>query len=131
MTDHSTETEQTSMTTMTNVNLKQEILSTLHSELTQLIKQDLQPIQADIQSLQNTIQMQAEQQHTKMQTFNSNLSTSHEHFKQQMAQISDQFQEQLRAQQQQFDAQIQALFVHLSSHYPPSAPPSTAEGGMH
>jgi len=80
MTNHSTKTEQTSMTTMTNVNLKQEILSTLHSELTQLIKQDLQLIQADIQTIQNTIQMQAEQQHTKMQTFNSNLSTSHEHF---------------------------------------------------
>jgi len=120
------------MTTTTAANLKQDILTTLRTKITQLIRQDLQPLQTDLQSLQQMVKNNTEQHIQDMKTFQANLSTSHEQFKQQMNHISDQFQAQLKVQQQQFDAQFRALFTHFSSHFPMSPPPSSnAEGGMH
>jgi len=120
------------MTTTTAANLKQDILSTLRIEITQIIQQDIQPLKQDLQSLQHTVQNNTEQHIHNMKLFQENLATSHEQFKQQMNHISNQFQAQLKAQQQQFDAQFRALFAHFSSHFPMLQPPSlTNEGGMH
>ncbi len=131
-TEHSTETTNTSMTMTTAANLKQDILSALRIEITQIIQQDIQPLKQDLQSLQHTVQNTTEQHTNDMKLFQANLATSHEQFKQQMNHISDQFQAQLKAQQQQFDTQFRALFAHFSSHFPtPQPPSSTNEGGMH
>ena len=72
-------------------------------------------MQTEITSLQNTVKASAAQHSVDMQQIHKTITTSHEQFNQQMAQISDQFNTQLKAQQAQFEAQLHALFTHLSA----------------
>jgi len=131
-TDSSADTVQTSTTETTVAALKQDILSTLRTKITQLLQQDLQPMQTEITSLQNTVKASAAQHSVDMQQIHKTITTSHEQFNQQMAQISDQFNAQLKAQQAQFEAQLRTLFTHLSAPHPSHSPPSNnLEGGMH
>jgi len=107
--DHSMETTQTQNTMSTITNLKQEVITTLHQEIAQIIQTDIQNIQADITNIRQTMTSNNKQTKMDMHAFHQQLAASGEHFQKQMTDLTNNFQQQLRAQQDQMTTFLQQM----------------------
>jgi len=127
-TAQSSETVQTSATTVTNNNLTADILKMLWAEVQQLIQHDLHPLQNEIKTLHQTLNTFTDRTTADLQQFNQKIEASQASFNSQMAQLAA----AMKAQQEYYDAQMCNLFAHLSNTQPVQSPPShTSEGGNH
>jgi len=113
---------------VTVANLKQEVITTLHQEIAQIIQTDIQNIQADITNIQQTISSNNKQSKMDMHAFHQQLTASGEHFQKQMMDLTNNFQQQLQAQQDQMTAFLQQMANQNNSR---QLPPQHQGGGAY
>jgi len=125
--EHSTETIQTQTTVSTITNMKQELLTTLRQEFTQLVKADLTPIMTKLQEIKQTITSNAEAQQCQHSSLQAITRSNHDQFQAQLTDLNQQFHHQLKAQQAQMNAFFTQFAQYTKQYQPPSA---MDEGGM-
>jgi len=125
--EHSAETIQTQTTVSTIMNMKQELLTTLRQEITQLVKADLTPITTDLQEIKQTITSNAEAQQRQHSSLQATTKSNHDQFQTQLTDLNQQFHHHLKVQQ----AQMNAFFTQFAHYTKQFQPPSAMdEGGI-